>query len=140
MGRYVMHAVQEFASIDEVIIANIDYSTALQFADSLNSEVSALHLDVNDMTAVKLAMAGVDIVVNTCGLYFCFAVPILQAAIDSDCHDMDICDDWEPTIDMLKLDDQAKAAGICATIGFGASPGLTNLMDANRCSGIRLSY
>ena len=70
MGRYVMHAVQEFASIDEVIIADIDYSTALQFADSLNSKVSALHLDVNDMTAVKIAMAGVDIVVNTCGPYF----------------------------------------------------------------------
>ena len=128
MGRYVMHAVQEFASIDEVIIADIDYSTALQFADSLNSKVSALHLDVNDMTAVKIAMAGADIVVNTCGPYFRFAVPILQAAIDSGCHYMDICDDWEPTIDMLKLDDQAKAAGICATIGLGASPGLTNLM------------
>jgi len=128
MGRYVMHAVQEFASIDEVIIADIDYSTALQFADSLNSKVSALHLDVNDMTAVKIAMAGVDIVVNTCGPYFRFAVPILQAAIDSGCHYMDICDDWEPTIEMLKLDDQAKAAGICATIGLGASPGLTNLM------------
>ncbi len=26
--------------------------------------------DVNDMTAVKIAMAGVDIVVNTCGPYF----------------------------------------------------------------------
>jgi saccharopine dehydrogenase-like NADP-dependent oxidoreductase len=83
---------------------------------------------VNDMTAVKIAMAGVDIVVNTCGPYFRFAVPILQAAIDSGCHYMDICDDWEPTIDMLKLDEKAKAAGICATIGLGASPGLTNLM------------
>ena len=29
---------------------------------------------------------------------------------------------------MLKLDAAAKSAGICATIGLGASPGLTNLM------------
>ena len=70
----------------------------------------------------------INIVVNTCGPYFKFGTPILSAAISSGCNYIDICDDWEPTIDMMKLDAKAKSAEVSATIGLGASPGLTNLM------------
>ena len=73
-------------------------------------------------------MEDINIVVNTCGPYFKFGTPILSAAISSGCNYIDICDDWEPTIDMMKLDVKAKSAGVSATIGLGASPGLTNLM------------
>jgi len=73
-------------------------------------------------------MEHIDIVVNTCGPYFKFGAPILEAAISSGCNYVDICDDWEPTIDMMKLDAKAKSASVSATIGLGASPGLTNLM------------
>ena len=128
MGRYAMRSIQDFVTIDQIIIADIDYPTAETFADDLNQKASPLQLDVNDSQAMKSAMVGIDIVVNTCGPYFRFAVPILRAAIDSGCHYLDICDDWEPTIEMLKLDEKAKAAGVSATLGLGASPGLTNMM------------
>ena len=36
--------------------------------------------------------------------------------------------DWEPTLEMLALDQAAKDAGVCATVGLGASPGVTNLL------------
>jgi saccharopine dehydrogenase-like NADP-dependent oxidoreductase len=128
MGRYAIRAAQNFSSVDKIIIADIDKESAESFAASLNQKVSAIQLDVSDAIALKQAMEGVNIVVNTCGPYFRFGAPILKAAISSGCNYLDICDDWEPTIDMLKLDAAAKSAGICATIGLGASPGLTNLM------------
>ena len=128
MGRYAMRAVQNFSSVDKIIIADINKESADFFAASLNQKVSSIQLDVNDASALKQAMEDINIVVNTCGPYFKFAAPILKAAISSGCNYIDICDDWEPTIDMMKLDAKAKSAGVSATIGLGASPGLTNLM------------
>jgi saccharopine dehydrogenase-like NADP-dependent oxidoreductase len=128
MGRYAMRAVQNYSAIEEIIIADINKETAEAFAESLNQKVSAIQLDVNDASALKQAMENIDIVVNTCGPYFKFGAPILSAAISSGCNYIDICDDWEPTIDMMKLSAEAKSAGVSATIGLGASPGLTNLM------------
>ena len=128
MGRYAMRSVQNYNAIEEIIIADINEETAKVFANSLNHKVSAIQLDVNDANALNQAMEHIDIVVNTCGPYFRFGVPILEAAISSGCNYIDICDDWEPTIDMMKLDAKAKSAGVSATIGLGASPGLTNLM------------
>ena len=128
MGRYAMRAAQNYSAIEEIIIADINQETAETFASSLNRKVSAIQLDVNDGCLLEEAMKGIDIVVNTCGPYFKFGAPILAAAISSGCNYIDICDDWEPTIDMMKLDAKAKSAGVTATIGLGASPGLTNLM------------
>ena len=87
-----------------------------------------LVIDGDASSRCGISMKGIDIVVNTCGPYFKFGAPILAAAISSGCNYIDICDDWEPTIDMMKLDAKAKSAGVTATIGLGASPGLTNLM------------
>ena len=50
-----------------------------------------------------------DVVLNTTGPFFKFGEPILKSAIKCNCHYLDICDDWEPTIEMLKLNDEAKA-------------------------------
>ena len=128
MGRYAIKAAQNFSSVNQIIIADINKESAESFAASLNEKVSAIQLDVNDSNALKQAMKDINIVVNTCGPYFKFGAPILKASIASGCNYIDICDDWEPTIDMMKLDADAKSAGISATIGLGASPGLTNLM------------
>ena len=128
MGRYAIRAAQNFSSVDQIIIADINKESAESFAASLNEKVSAIQLDASDSNALKQAMKDINIVVNTCGPYFKFGAPILKASIASGCNYIDICDDWEPTIDMMKLDADAKSAGISATIGLGASPGLTNLM------------
>jgi saccharopine dehydrogenase-like NADP-dependent oxidoreductase len=69
-----------------------------------------------------------DMVVNTVGPFFRFGVPILKAAIEAQCKYVDICDDPEPTLEMLKLNEQAKAAGVTALIGTGASPGIANML------------
>ena len=128
MGRYAIKAAQNFSSVDQIIIADINKESAETFAASLNEKVSAIQLDASDSNALKQAMKDINIVVNTCGPYFKFGAPILKASIASGCNYIDICDDWEPTIDMMKLDTDAKSAGVSATIGLGASPGLTNLM------------
>lgn len=128
MACYALKVAQNFDAIDEIIIADINEESATSFPATLNNKVSAIQFDVSDAQALKLAMENINIVVNTCGPFFKFGEPILSAAISSECHYLDICDDWEPTLEMMKLAANAKSAGVSATIGLGASPGLTNLM------------
>ena len=77
-------------------------------------------------------MKNINIVVNTCGPFFKFGEPILSAAIDSGCHYLDICDDWEPTLEMMKLDANAKSAGVSATDWTRCKP-WTDKFDGAHC-------
>src|SRR5690606_15578076 len=99
-----------------------DETAARAFAAELG--VEALGLDVTDGPALDAALRAADLVVNTVGPYFRFGPPILAAAIAAGCDYIDICDDPQPTIEMLELDARAKAAGVTALLGMGASPGV----------------
>ena len=128
MGRHAVSLIQSFGSVLEIIVADLNESSANSFAAEMNSKVSAIGLDVNDTEAMRRAMQNVDIVMNTSGPFYRFGVPILQAAIKEGCNYLDICDDWEPTIKMLELDQLAKTAGVTAIVGLGASPGISNML------------
>ena len=128
MGRFAVNAAQHFDHVEQIVVADLNAESAHSFAAQMNDKVSAMRLDASDVGALQNAMAGIDMVVNTCGPFFRFGAPILQAAIDAQCHYLDICDDWEPTVEMLGLNQAAKAAGVCATVGLGASPGVSNLL------------
>ena len=128
MGRHAVSLIQSFSSVLEIIVADLNESSADGFAAEMNTKVSAIGLDVNDTEAMRRAMQNVDIVVNTSGPFYRFGVPILQAAINEGCNYLDICDDWEPTIKMLELDQSAKTAGVTAIVGLGASPGISNML------------
>ena len=128
MGRHAVSLIQSFSSVLEIIVADLNESSANSFAAEMNSKVSAIGLDVNDTEAMRRAMQNVDIVINTSGPFYRFGVPILQAAINEGCNYLDICDDWEPTIKMLELDQSAKTAGVTAIVGLGASPGISNML------------
>ena len=128
MGRHAVSLIQSFDAVIEITVADLNESSANSFAAEMNSKVSAIGLDVNDTEAMRRAMQNVDIVINTSGPFYRFGVPILQAAINEGCNYLDICDDWEPTIKMLELDQLAKTAGVTAIVGLGASPGISNIL------------
>jgi saccharopine dehydrogenase-like NADP-dependent oxidoreductase len=75
-----------------------------------------------------------DLVLSLVGPYYRFGVPILRAAIETGTHYIDICDDWEPTLEMLELDEEARRAGVTAIVGMGASPGVSNLLAVKAMS------
>lgn len=129
MGRATVRAALTFDFITEIIVAGIDGELAERFVASLNdARVRAIYLDVTDEVALGQAIAPVDVVLNSAGPFFRFGVPILTAAIEAGKHYSDICDDWQPTVAMLKLNERAKQKGVTAVIGLGASPGIVNLL------------
>ena len=128
MGRFAVREMLSCERIGSVVVADINAESAASFASDCGEKVSSLGLDVTDPVALRNALKGIDVVVNTSGPFFKFAVPILEACIENKSHYFDICDDWEPTEEMLELDQKAIAAGISVVIGLGASPGITNLL------------
>jgi len=128
MGRYAAKTVVGFDFVDDLTIADLDAAGAAHLASTLGPKAHGAGVDVTDASALEHLLAGADTVLNTVGPFFRFGPPVLRAAIRARCHYLDINDDWESTVAMLAMDDEARAAGITAVIGMGASPGISNLL------------
>lgn len=133
MGRVAVRTAAALPGVREIVVADRDLAAAQSTARALSgfgAELRATWVDVTERAALCGALADADVVLNTVGPYYRFGLTVLRAAIETGTHYLDICDDWEPTMRMLEYDAEARAAGVCAIIGIGASPGVSNLLAA----------
>jgi saccharopine dehydrogenase (NAD+, L-lysine-forming) len=127
-GKTTVKDLAKSEDISSVVIGDINIENADKFkAELADEKVSTLHVDVNDHDKLLAAMKGADVVVNFAGPFYKQGVKVIETAVEAKKNYVDICDDYDATRDMLALDEKAKAAGITAIIGMGASPGVTNL-------------
>ncbi|WP_461154641.1 saccharopine dehydrogenase family protein [Saccharopolyspora tripterygii] len=143
MGAYACRALAKADEVDVVYVADRDQARAESLAAELGSKASPLTLDISEPDALARALGGVDIVLNTAGPFYRFGREVLSAAIAAGTNYIDICDDWEPTLEMLELDAPARAAGVTAVLGMGASPGTSNLLALlamNKCDEVDRAY
>ncbi|WP_135458997.1 saccharopine dehydrogenase NADP-binding domain-containing protein [Mycobacterium sp. DL99] len=133
MGAAAVRTAAFSGGVERIVIADRDLAAAERVARELVGApvpTVARRVDVTDGAELRRALGEVDLVLNTVGPYYRFGLAVLRAAIDTGTHYLDICDDWEPTVQMLELDASARAAGVTAVIGMGASPGVSNLLAA----------
>ncbi|WP_082981577.1 saccharopine dehydrogenase family protein [Mycolicibacterium mucogenicum] len=139
MGRRALAVLANETPVDEVIVADLDEAAAHRVAEELRAQgqaASARRVDVSNTEALRSLITEADLVMNSVGPYFRFGPPVLQAAIDAGKNYIDICDDAEPTRTMFALDGQARAAGVTAIIGAGASPGFMNMLAREAAVGL----
>ncbi|GGT19648.1 saccharopine dehydrogenase family protein [Nonomuraea spiralis] len=130
-GRVAVRVAAGLSGIGEIVVADRDLDAARALAEELKgapARLSARDVDVADGNSLSAALAEADVVLNTVGPCHRFGPLVLRAAIAARTHYLDVCDDWEPTLEMLGLDAEARAAGVCAVIGMGAGPGVGNLL------------
>ena len=130
MAAYACRVLAEAPEIGCVVIADRDADKAAALAAALGPKASPQSLDVADREALIAAVSDADVVLNCAGPFYRFGREVLSTAIETRTDYLDICDDWEPTLEMLELDDAAREAGVTAIIGMGASPGTSNLLAA----------
>ncbi len=128
MGRFAVTSLINHKKIEKIYVADVNAPSAKTFASNFDTRVKGIELDITNNEALINEMSKVDIVVNTTGPFFKFGLPILKAAIETNTHYFDICDDWEPTEKMLSMNNDKKSSKITGIIGLGASPGLTNIL------------
>ncbi|WP_460603159.1 saccharopine dehydrogenase family protein [Jatrophihabitans fulvus] len=130
MGAYACRVLVAADDIAHVVVADRDADKAQELVAELGDKASPVSFDIADGDALAAALGDVDLVLNCAGPFYRFGREVLSAAIAARTTYLDICDDWEPTLEMLDLDDAARAAGVTAVIGMGASPGVSNLLAA----------
>ena len=128
MGRVAVEQSAAHAFVDQVTVAALDGARAADVAQRAGAKARGIALNVNDRASMRAAIETHDLVLNTVGPFYQFGVSVLEQVIDVGVNYADICDDWEPTLEMLALDARAKAANSLALIGLGASPGITNML------------
>ncbi|MAN60725.1 MAG: saccharopine dehydrogenase [Parvibaculum sp.] len=136
MGAKAAETVAEYDEVSALTLADLDFECADRVAKKCGPKASALKLDVTNQTALHGALNEADAVLNCVGPFFRFGVPILTAAIETGTPYFDICDDPEPTLEMLALNDEAQANNVLAIVGMGASPGISNLLAAKTCGAL----
>ena len=129
MGRFTSRAISSLKGISSITIADLNTKAVEAFANSFeSSKIKGIGLNVLDKGKLKSILADHDVVLNLTGPFFKFAFPVLEAALEENCHYLDICDDWEPTEKMFTLNQLAEEKNKLAIIGLGASPGITNFL------------
>ncbi|GAB4352763.1 MAG: saccharopine dehydrogenase NADP-binding domain-containing protein [Candidatus Abyssubacteria bacterium] len=128
IGTATVKAFLNMTEAAEIIIADRNGKAALDMAKGLGTRVTAAEVNVENAAQLDRILANADIVLNTVGPFYRFGPSVLQAAIRTKTHYIDINDDWEPTLEMLGYHEEARKAGITAIVGVGISPGIMNLM------------
>lgn len=126
VGSHIASTATMIEPFSQIIVGDLNGQRAAAIAAVIGG--SSLRLDATDHNALVGAMRSADVVVSAIGPAARFGLSTLRAAISAGRPYADISDDPHPTLDMLKLDDEARTAGITAILGLGASPGIANML------------
>jgi lysine 6-dehydrogenase len=130
MGSYVVRDAVKFGSIwTEITIADIEERRANKLIEELgDSRLKYTKVDATNHDDLVGLMKEYDVVCSAIGPFYIFGPKVARAAIEAGVPLVDICDDAGPTLEILEMDEAAKAANIPILMGYGWTPGLTNLM------------
>lgn len=128
MGSVAAATAARLEVVSKVCVADIDLARAEAVARHIGERAEAARVDVRSVEQLTAILSGYDIVLNCTGPFYELGPHILDAAIAAGTHYSDICDDWEPTLELLERGTDAQKAGVVAVVGMGASPGITNLL------------
>ena len=90
-----------------------------------------IELDVEDESGLRGALEGVDTVFNATGPYHLLGLKVVDAAIATNTHYVDMADDHEMTEELFlnrEWDRRAREAGVAVLSGCGIMPGLSGVL------------
>ena len=128
MGTSMAKDLLEHYGGTEITLGDYREDVAKKIAESLGANVKTAKIDANNQNELVGEMKKHDISLNACGPNYRFAVKVVKAAIESGTNLVDICDDYEPAMEILKLDGEAKKKGASILTGMGWTPGLSNVL------------
>ncbi|WP_342364085.1 saccharopine dehydrogenase family protein [Terrarubrum flagellatum] len=85
-------------------------------------------LDVSDRQALLAALKGGDICINAVPTMAGFQMQIFEAALEARAPYLDLGGLGTYTVLQKAADERFRAAGVCAVIGVGADPGMSNVL------------
>ncbi len=127
MGRFGVRDLAAKENVEELLIADYDLEAAQALARELGAKCGAKKVDANNHAQMVETVKGFDVAMGTIGPFYKYEKKVAQACIDAGTNYVSICDDYDAAADFLKLDEQARQAGVTAISGVGWTPGITNV-------------
>jgi saccharopine dehydrogenase-like NADP-dependent oxidoreductase len=131
MGEKAIEDIYQYGPFDEMGIGCRSLDKANTIITRLKGNpirITAIPIDLNNDEALVALMKEYEVVVNCVGPNYKYEYPIARMAIAAKVNLVDINDDYETTLKMLELDEEARVAGITVVLGMGASPGVNNIL------------
>ena len=127
MAQVIVRDLLESSDADPIGVADINIEAASRLVSLLGSDrAEAMKIDVTDAPALKPLVGQYDVVVNSTRCQFNLLV--MEAAIQSGVHYLDLGGLYHMTLKQLELDPRARDAGVTCILGMGSSPGTMNLL------------
>jgi len=127
MGMVTARDLTESPEVSEVIIADANVEKAKQIqAWTESKKVTITKLDVSDHESLVNVMQKADAVANAAPYHLNMA--ITKAAIDAKRNLTDLGGVYHMTLKQLKLDTEAKKAGVSIVLGCGVAPGIADVL------------
>lgn len=101
---------------------------ALEAEFGADARLRLSRLDVTDAAALGRALGGADLCVNAVPTLAGHQMRIFEAALDAGTHYTDLGGLGTYTVKQLEWRDRFREAGLCAVLGVGADPGMSNVI------------
>lgn len=116
-----------------VVLHDLSAGQATAAAERVNrlaggGKAAAVALDATDPAALREALVPLDAIVSA--LPYGLNLEVAEAAVETGTHHCDLGGNTPIVLEELKLDERAKAAGVCVIPDCGEAPGLANNLVA----------
>lgn len=128
-GRGIAYQIAAEGKDVELVAADKDGKRARRVAERAGGEW--MELDVEDESGLRGALEGVDTVFNATGPYHLLGLKVVDAAIETRTHYVDMADDHEMTEELFlkaEWNRRAREAGVAVLSGCGIMPGLSGVL------------
>ncbi len=129
MAQVTIRDLLESPGVEKVGVADLDFSKVQRVTKALKTDRAVpLQTDVRQTDELAKLMKNWDVAVNS--TWYQLNLFVMKAAIQAGIHYLDLGGLYHMTLKQLKLDRQAKDAGITCILGIGSTPGTMNVMAA----------
>lgn len=135
MAQVIVRDLMESPNVEKVAICGRSLKKAQSFADELgDARAIPVEVDLTDKDLLRAAIRDFDLVINSS--WFEHNLEVMKTAINAGVSYVDLGGLYHMTIEQLKLDREAKNAGVTCLLGMGSTPGTMNVMAAYAASNL----
>ncbi|HOX27636.1 MAG TPA: saccharopine dehydrogenase NADP-binding domain-containing protein [bacterium] len=116
------------SDVEELVIADINVEKARKLAAEVGPKARAVKVDANDSANIMEVVKGFNVALGFVGPFYKFEKQIVNACLDAGTPYVSIMDDYDAYLEVITLDEKAKAKGLTMICGLGNSPGITNIL------------
>lgn len=128
MATPLLRLLRQDEEVRTVTLADINLCKAEALAAECGPRFSPVRCDATDHGQVTSLIKDHDVVLCYVGPFYRFEKTLAAYAIEAGVHYVSIADDYDAYLDVITLEEAARAAGVKILTGFGNSPGLTQIL------------